>query len=59
MLTTSVNHNNKGNTMNRVDAMLDELRKDMAEHNEALIKEMNEQSARLLALLDEVITAEF
>tara|TARA_R110000868_G_scaffold408099_1_gene690286 strand:- start:1341 stop:1520 length:180 start_codon:yes stop_codon:yes gene_type:complete len=59
MLTTSVNHNNKGNTMNRVDAMLDELRKDMAEHNEALIKEMNEQNARLLALLDEVITAEF
>ena len=59
MLTTSVNHNNKGNTMNRVDAMLDELRKDMAEHNEALIKEMNEQNARLLALLDEVLTAEF
>ena len=37
--------------MNRVDAMLDELRKDMAEHNEALIKEMNEQNARLSTIL--------
>ena len=45
--------------MSRLDAMLDELRKDMAEHNEALIKEMNEQNARLLALLDEVLIAKF